>query len=528
MTGSRGRLAAAVLAGALGFVGGASAEPAPKHGGTLVFAVGEEPPSYDCHANVSFAALQPLAPHYSTLLKFDAANYPQIVGDLADSWTVSADRRTYTFRLRPNVLFHDGTRLSAADVKASYERIAHPPAGVVSARQLDYAALGGIDTPDPLTVVFHLQWPDAAMLAGFASPWNCIYSQSRLQQDPQFPRSHVLGTGPFVFVSHDKGRPWIGKRWEHYFLPNRPYLDGFEADFLAGRAVTDGLEHGRIMAEFRSITPGERSELMDTMGERIATYESPWIINLLLVFNARRPPFDDPRVRRALSLAIDRWDLAQSLAPDTFLKFVGGLMRPGASMSASEAELTRLPGFSHDIHGAQGEARRLLEEAGVHDLTFTLANRDIPMPYAAGAEAVIAAWRAIGVTATQQKLDTRTWQATLEGGAFAAAFDFGGDFTDDPTLQLSRFVSRDLSPVNHAGSTDRTLDALFIGQAVSTDMRQREKIVRDFERRALSEAYTVPILWWNRIVPTAAFVKGWSMTPSHYLGQDLTGVWLDR
>lgn len=521
-------LTAAFLTGALGFVNVAFADPQPKHGGTLVFAVDEEPPSYDCHANISFAALQPLAPHYSTLLKFDAANYPQVIGDLAESWTVSPDRQTYTFKLRPNVLFHDGTRLSSADVKASYERIAHPLAGVVSARQLDYAALGGIDTPDPLTIVFHLQWPDAAMLADFASPWNCIYSESRLRQDPQFPRTHVLGTGPFVFVSHDKGKPWIGKRWEHYFLPNSPYLDGFEVDFLAGQSVVDGLQHHKIMGEFRSITPAERSELMDTMGDQISIYESPWIINLLLVFNVKQPPFNDARVRRALSLAIDRWDLAESLAPNTFLKFVGGLMRPGASMSASEAELTRLPGFSHDSHGAQVEARRLLAEAGVHDLTFTITNRDISMPYAVGADAVIAAWKAIGVTATQQKLDTKTWQATLENGAFTAAFDFAGDFADDPTLQLSRFVSRDLSPVNYAGSTDRTLDALFIGQAVSTDTRQREKIVRDFERRAMTEAYTVPILWWNRIVPTAAFVKGWSMTPSHYLGQDLTGVWLDR
>ena len=90
--------------------GGASAEPAPKHGGILEFAVLVEPSNYDCHANTSFAFLHPVAPHYSTLLKFDAANYPQIIGDLAESWSVSADRLTYTFKLRPNVLFHDGSR----------------------------------------------------------------------------------------------------------------------------------------------------------------------------------------------------------------------------------------------------------------------------------------------------------------------------------------------------------------------------------------------------------------------------------
>jgi peptide/nickel transport system substrate-binding protein len=114
-------------------------QPAPaaevsRHGGILEFASTVEPGNYDCHGNTSFAFLHPVAPHYSTLLKFDAANYPQIVGDLAQSWEVSADRQTYTFRLRPNVLFHDGSRLTSADIKASYQRIIHPPQGVTPHR----------------------------------------------------------------------------------------------------------------------------------------------------------------------------------------------------------------------------------------------------------------------------------------------------------------------------------------------------------------------------------------------------------
>src|SRR3954465_12296043 len=137
----------------------------PKRGGTLQFAVDAEPPNYDCHANVSFAFIHPVAPHYSTLLKFDGANYPQVKGDLADSWTVSPDKKTYTFKLRPNVLFHDGSKLTSADVKASYERIVKPPEGVVSARQVNYSSIAAIETPDPLTVIFRLKWPEAAMLA---------------------------------------------------------------------------------------------------------------------------------------------------------------------------------------------------------------------------------------------------------------------------------------------------------------------------------------------------------------------------
>jgi peptide/nickel transport system substrate-binding protein len=507
----------------------AVAEAPPTRGGILVFAVDAEPPNYDCHANFSFVFIHPAIPHYSTLLKFDPANYPQVVGDLAESWNVSADRRTYTFKLRRNVLFHDGSPLTSADVKASYERIIHPPQGVLSVRQADYAAVTGIDAPDPATVIFHLQWPEAAMLANFASPWNCIYSAAKLKEDPLFPKTHVLGSGPFVFVEHVKGDHWTGRRWDKYYLTGRPYLDGYRADFISGAAQVKAMESGRIMAQFRSFSPAERDEMVKAAGDRIEVREGPWTSYLAVVLNATRPPFDDARVRRALSLAIDRWHGAQALADTTFLKYVGGLMRPGTAISMPEAELVTLPGFSRDISASRAEARRLLAEAGVSDLAVTLTNRkDVPIPYGAAGEFVVAAWREIGVQAAQELLSTKDWQSALEAGRFAAAIDLAADYFDDPTIQLSRYVSRDLSPINHSGSTDRFLDALYIGQALSTDPLQRAKIVRDFERYALTTANTVPLLWWNRIVVTSEKFKGWSMSPSQYIGQDLADVWLEE
>ena len=521
-----------LLAGVAAFLatpGAPAAEASPTRGGILAFAVDAEPPNYDCHANFSFVFIHPAIPHYSTLLKFDTANYPQIVGDLAQSWDVSADRRTYTFKLRDKVLFHDGSQLTSEDVKASYDRIIHPPQGVLSVRQADYAAITDIETPDPMTVVFHLQWPDAAMLANFASPWNCIYNAAKLKEDPLFPKTHVLGTGPFVFVEHVKGNHWTGKRWDKYFVPGKPYLDGYRADFIAGPAAVKAMESGRIMAQFRSFTPTERDEMVKAAGDRLEVREGPWITYLAIVFNATRSPFDDARVRRALSLAIDRWHGAETLADNTFLKYVGGLMRPGTATSMPETELVTLPGFSHDIAASRAEARRLLAEAGVPNLAVTLTNRkDVPVPYGAAGDVVVGAWREIGVQATQELLSTKDWQTALETGHFAAATDLAADYFDDPTIQLARYVSRDLSPTNHSGSTDRFLDALYIGQALSTDPLQRAKIVRAFERHALNDAYTVPLLWWNRIVVTGEKFKGWNISPSHYIGQDLADVWLEE
>jgi len=148
----------------------------PQRGGVLTWAIIAEPPTYDCHATGTFAVMQRVAPHYSTLMKFEPGNYPNIVGDLAQSWEVSADSLTYTFKLHPNVKFHDGTVLTSADLKATYDRIISPPDGVVSNRQASFTKVAAVEAPDPQTVVFRMKEVDASMMTNFASPWNCVYS----------------------------------------------------------------------------------------------------------------------------------------------------------------------------------------------------------------------------------------------------------------------------------------------------------------------------------------------------------------
>ena len=504
----------------------AMAEEAPKRGGILRFGVQDEPTSYDCQENRSYSYLDFAAPHYSTLLKFDTANYPDVIGDLAESWAVSANQLSYSFKLRPGVLFHDGTALTAQDVQASYQRSLHPPPGVISVRQLDLAPIEAIETPDERTVVFHLGWAEQGMLARFASPWNFIYSSAKLAADPLFPRTNILGTGAFVFVEHDRGRIWRGRRWEQYFRPGKPALDGFEALPMGGETLVKALAAGTISAEFHGFDPAEVHELRQALGDRMSLSEAPWLTNILIVFNTQAPPFDDERVRRALSLAIDRWGLSQSLSRTTVMRFVGGLMRPGSPLALSEQELVALPGFSRDITASREEAKTLLAAAGVQNLNLVMIDRDLAYTYGPAGEAAVAAWRSIGVSATLRKLPTEEWQAALEQGHFDAAIDFGGDYYDDPSLQFAKLVSRRLSPSNYSGSSDVELDALFIGQALSTDLQERARIVREFERRALTQACTVPLLWWNRAIVTAADVRGWTITPSSYVGQDLTDVWL--
>jgi peptide/nickel transport system substrate-binding protein len=331
-----------------------------------------------------------------------------------------------------------------------------------------------------------------------------------------------------VFVEHVKGQYWRGRRWDKYFRAGLPYLDGYQADFMAAPAVMAAYKSGRIQAEFRGVTPTQRDDLVAALGSHIDVSESPWLSQLLVVFNTKKPPFDDARVRRALSLAIDRWGAAEKLQGTTFLKYVGGLMRPGSSMATPEADLVKLPGFGHDIAAARAEAKQLLAEAGVKDLTLTLVVRDIPMPHYAGADLLTESWNEIGITVKQERRNIWDWQSTIDAGNFDVALDFSGDFYDDPTIQLTKYVSHDLSPINYSGSTDRFLDGLYVGQAVTRDQLRRAEIFRAFEQHALTEAYTVPLLWWDRIVVTSATLKGWTITPSHFIGQDLSDVWLSQ
>jgi len=180
----RGRLVLAILA-VLAAGGSAAAQESPRRGGELIFLVPAEPPSYDAHREETFAVVHPAAPHYNTLLRVDPTDRTgtRIVGDLALSWTVAADGRTYSLRIRRGVRFHDGSELTARDVKASYDKIILPPPGVTSNRKGEYIAVETVTAPAPYTVVFRLKWPSASFLSSIASPFNWIYKADILARD---------------------------------------------------------------------------------------------------------------------------------------------------------------------------------------------------------------------------------------------------------------------------------------------------------------------------------------------------------
>src|SRR4029434_346849 len=273
--------------------------------------------------------------------------------------------------------------MTSRDVKASYEKIVFPPTGVISMRKGSYGAVEDIEAPDTYTVRFRLKWPEASFLIAVSSPYNWIYQADILTRDMRWYETNVMGTGPFKFVEHVKGSHWVGKKNPDYWDKGKPYLDGFRAMFIAASSAQVAAVRGeRAHIQFRGFTPADRDSLVQALGPKITVQESPWDCVLMVAMHHERKPFDDKRVRRALTLALDRYEASKNLSKIAIVKDVAGIQVPGTPWATPTAELEKLAGYGHDIAKSRAEAKRLLREAGVPEgFSFTFKKRGIPQPY---------------------------------------------------------------------------------------------------------------------------------------------------
>jgi peptide/nickel transport system substrate-binding protein len=529
----RSHLAAALVVVAAPFI--ALAEETPKNGGTLTYVIpADAPPSFDAHRETTFATIQSAAPFYSVLIRVDPQNpssTTDFVCDLCTAMPQPTDSgKTYTFKIREGVKFHDSSPLTAADVAASWQHIIHPPEGVLSPRESHYVMVDTVEAPDPTTVVFRLKFPTAAFLPALADPYSWIYKKETLDKDPRWYEKNILGSGPFKFSEIETGQSIKGVKNPDYYLKGLPHLDGFTGIYAEKQAVrVEALRADRAAIEFRGFPPSIRDELLGALGDKITVQESDWNCGTIIEPNHKKKPFDDVRVRRALTLAIDRWHGAPKLAKIANVHTVGGIVFPGSPLAANKEELHKIAGYWPDIEKSRAEAKRLLKEAGVEGLSFELLNRNVDQPYKYNGTWVIDEWSKIGLQVTQRVMPTGPWFEALRQGNFDVGVTGNCQSVVNPLLDVQRYLPGSVYAANYANFDDPEEVDLYDKMLRETDPGKQRRLMRDFEKYVLdTEAHDIFLLWWYRTVPYHAYVKGWKISPSHYLNQDLATIWLDK
>ncbi len=526
-------LALAFLASA-SFAIKATAET-PKRGGILKFVVGSKIPSYDGHQETTYGMIHPIRPFYSLLIRVNPDN-PQsptdFVCDVCEGEVPAPTDGglTYTFKIRSGIKFHDGTPLAAADVKATYDKIIFPPDGVKSRRKDNYEMVESVTAPNVTTVVFKLKYPSGAFIPALASPFNFIYSKKDLDTHGYaWHKTNVNGTGAFKFKQHQSGAFVEGVRYDSYHHAGKPYLDGYKAIAAQKMAVRlQAIRGNQAAIEFRGFPPKARDDLVSALGDQIMVQEGDWNCTLLVIFNHKRTPYDDALVRRALTLAIDRWGGSRYFSQITIVKTVGGIVFPNHPLAATTDELQKMAGYWPDIEKSRAEARRLLKEAGQENLQFTLLNRTVDQPYRVVGGWLIDQWKRIGVKATHKVVPSGEWYASLRKKKdFEVAIGVNCNSVVNPLLDISSWLGS--ASDNYAQYEDPVLEDLFNKMNREGNPVKQRQYMRQFERRALSDmAHQSIVLWWYKIHPHRSYVKGWKTAPSHYLNQHLDQVWLDK
>ncbi|ETW94088.1 MAG: hypothetical protein ETSY1_36350 [Candidatus Entotheonella factor] len=505
-----------------------AADETPQRGGVMKVAIQGDPPSLDMHQESTFLVMIPFGNVYNTLIKFHPHRHDDIVGDLAESWTSSEDGLTHTFKLRQGVKFHDGSDFTSADAKASWDKIINPPKGTISTRRSIYQMVDSIEAPDPHTVVFKLHYPAASFIPLMALPYNLIYSKAKLDEDPNWYKKNAMGTGPFKLKAIRRGSFIEMERNDNYWKEGMPYLDGIKYFMIKDTSArAKSVRTGRTDVELRGFPPAEVEAMKKQMGDKLTVAYPRINLQWGVAFNVAKKPFDDARVRKALSLAIDRYDMAKVLDPLSGLSIVGGVMHPDSKYALPMEELQKFAGFGKNHQANIAEAKRLLAEAGYPDgFKTVLSNRSVKLPYIDFGVYLTTAWKKIGVEAEHKLKESATWRKDNRAHNFALNVDPMGNPSRDPDAMLQTFITNGTG--NDGQISDPEIDALFEKQKVELDEKKRIELVYEAQRQILDKMYWMPGLWWKRIETRSSRIKNYEPMHYHHMNRRMEDVWLAK
>src|SRR5258705_1970404 len=250
-----------------------------------------------------------------------------------------------------------------------------------------------------------------------------------------------MGSGPFKFKSYTPGASFEGERNPDYFVKDRPYLNGYKFFISPETSVrAAAIRSGRASIEFRDLPNAEVDAIKKQLGDKVAVQQTPMTGQFGIAINNTVKPFTDARVRKALTLGLDRYTAGKVLFTLTGLRDVGALMRPGTERALPASELQKLPGVGKDAEKSQAEARRLLAEAGYpNGFKVVLKNRNVKLPYQDLAVFAIQEWRKIGIEVEHRPLETAAWFADgRDSGSFELIVLPTVEASDDPDMFLRR------------------------------------------------------------------------------------------
>jgi peptide/nickel transport system substrate-binding protein len=519
----------ALLAAIVGF----TPALAEKSGGTLRVYHRDNAPSGSIHEEATISTVQPFMAVFNNLVLFDQGkpvNAPEgIVPDLAESWTWDAGKTKLTFKLRQGVKWHDGKPFTAKDVQCTWDKLTGKAKDDFrrNPRAIWWHNLDNVTVEGDNSVTFHLKRPQGAFLSLFASGYTPVYPCHVSAKDM---RTNPVGTGPFKFVEWKRNEHIKFVKNPDYWKKGRPFLDAIDWTVIPNRSTRIlAFVAGEFDMTFSADVTIPLLKDVTSQAPKAVCQMQPTYVSINLIVNSKAPPFDNAKVRKAMSLALDRKAFVDILTAGK--GFVSGVMLPPPGRWGMPKEvLETLPGYGTDIEKNQAEARKIMESLGYgpdKPLAVKVSTRDIAI-YRDPAVILIDQLKKIHIAGELVVVDTSIWHAKVTRGEYAIGLNLTGVGVDDPDVNLYENYSCN-SERNYTKYCNKDVDALIDRQSREVDVEKRRKIVWDVER-LLAEDLARPIIYYDRANTCwQPHVKGFVLHQnSIYNNWRFEDLWLDK
>ena len=510
----------------------AAPEPNPKQGGVMRYGILNRPPHFDVHQSGTVGNIGTQGCMFDNLIRRDPRDSGKsIIPDLAHSWEIAKDGKTYTFHLRQGVQFHDGTDFTSADIKATFDRIAKPPSGISIPRTPLFRAVSQINARDKYTVEFKLAAPRPInfMMSAFASGWNVIFSKKTLEENNYDLRKvlYIPGTGPFKTQRRVENEIWVMERNPNYWHKGLPYLDGIEFYNLLpfSPELGSAILSGRVDYA-RALDPATARKAATTLSLSTAKFYQSVIHATWL--NAKRQPFGDPRVRRAMHLLFEKQVLVD-FVKDVSPLMTGGFIYPFSEFATPQDQLAKRLGYQDDPGPAIKEAKSLLATAGqsnMRPLDFMVRDLNHHKLFGQAIEAML---REVGIQSNLRTVVESVWFGDATAGNYDLAVGAIVSTLLDPSDYFNAWY-RTGGPQNYSFWHNTEFDALVDQIDVEVDTGKRIALIRRAEELMEQDPPLVPIAWENILDVWYNYVRGHN--PKDYFGiYDVVRFdtfWLDK